>query len=153
MFRSQCRFCCSGLASFGLLVAISGCGETSDAPPTANLKLSVTVDGAPAPEGLRLKASPQGKGMPQIYTTSGTGVIEGPAVIGDNVVTVISAPSPSGAHGDLKGAGIGAVFGTDNSPLRITVTKDGTTPDTIEIGLKADTSSGGGKPRSHKAPR
>lgn len=116
------------------LLILGGCGGSTDAPPTANVSLTLTVGGTPVPAKTTVKVSPTGKGQPVVFETNAEGVASGQAVVGEATVSVVAVGTPEGSHGSLKASGIDPKFGNESSPLKLNVKADGTTRESFELG-------------------
>ncbi len=126
----------TAVLSLLLVAGLSGCGG-SDAPPQAAIKVTVTVDGKPAPSGLQVVMAPTTKGAPVGVELDDTGHGSGKAVIGENIVTIVALTPPDGAHVSVDSKGVAALFTTGDSPLKATVEKSGENSFTFEVGKDA----------------
>ncbi len=130
MNRNTCFHSCAMV----FVLFFGGCGGSTDAPPTANVSLTLTVGGTPVPAKTTVKVSPTGKGQPVVFETNAEGVASGQAVVGEATVSVVAVGTPEGSHGSLKASGIDPKFGNESSPLKLTVKADGTTKESFELG-------------------
>lgn len=134
-------FCCLTAALF-----LCGCGS-GESIVTSDVKVSLTIDGKPAPGEMTVIIAPLSKGAPVVVDIGADGTGTGKAVVGENLVTVVLKPGaasggPGGGHGSVESKGIGKIFGSSDSPLRANVEASGPNEFTFEVGKAAGKSTG-----------
>jgi hypothetical protein len=163
LFATGLSMSCFRLASpkfqsFWLLAALHLCGcGSGESIVTSEVKLTLTIDGKPAPGEMSVILAPMSKGAPVVIDIGADGTGTGKAVTGENLVYVVLKPGeaaagPSGGHASVESKGIGLLFGSSDSPLRANVEASGPNEFTLEVGkaaAKAAAAAAGGHGGGH----